>query len=378
MASVLLANLSKSFVSPTGEEIRAVDRVSLAVESGELLVLVGPSGSGKTTLLRLIAGLEAPSGGSIRIDGESVDGKPPEARDVAMVFQEHSLYPHMTISRNLAFGLMLRRFDKAEIESRVRETADLLGLTALLDRFPRNLSGGERQRVAVGRALVLRPRVFLLDEPLSNLDAPLRARMRRDIADLHRRLGATMLYVTHDQVEAMTLADRMAVIKSGALQQVGRPGAVYDCPANTFVAGFIGAPPMNIFNGVLVLEGSSVWFRGEGGAGGVPLAFELDEPTRTRLADHCGEKVLLGLRPENIRPGSGAEQSAPDEALIEATVTAIEPLGWETHLYGNASGWAFVARVASNCPAQVRQNMRMALALGKARWFDAKSGQRLG
>jgi multiple sugar transport system ATP-binding protein len=377
MASVLVDNLSKSFLSPTRGEIRAVDRVSLAVESGELLVLVGPSGSGKTTLLRLIAGLEAPSGGSIRIDGQRVDRKPPEARDVAMVFQEHSLYPHMTIHRNLAFGLMLRKFGKAEIENRVREAADLLGLTALLDRFPMNLSGGERQRVAVGRAMVLRPKVFLLDEPLSNLDAPLRARMRRDIADLHRRLGATMIYVTHDQVEAMTLADRMAVIKSGALQQVGRPGEVYDCPANTFVAGFIGAPPMNIFNGVLARQGPSVWFRGEAGAGGVPVAFELDEATRTVLADHCGEKVLLGLRPEDIRPLSSAEKSAPSEVLMEVTVTAIEPLGWEMHLYGNASGWSLVARVASNCQAKIGQDIRLALAISKARWFGAKSGQRL-
>jgi multiple sugar transport system ATP-binding protein len=377
MASVLIENLSKRYPTPHGAEVRAVDQITLTVESGELLVLVGPSGSGKTTLLRMIAGLEKPSGGELWIDGENVTAKPPAARDVAMVFQEHSLYPHMTIRRNLAFGLVLRKFGKAEIADRVREAANLLGLTGLLDRLPQSLSGGERQRVALGRAMVLRPKVFLLDEPLSNLDAPLRAQMRREIALLHRRLGATMIYVTHDQIEAMTLAERLAVVRGGALQQVAQPEAVYDRPANLFVAGFIGAPPMNFFQGVLAQEGQPVLFRGEQTPGTVTLAFELDQDRPARFIHHCGRRVIFGLRPEHIRPLGSGESNAPGEVLLEAEVTGIEPLGWETHLSGTGCGYSFVARVGAARQIEIGQHIVWALDMSKAEWFDAESGHRL-
>ncbi len=375
MASVRLENLSRTYTGPQGREVRAVDGLNLAVESGELLVLVGPSGSGKTTLLRMIAGLDQPSSGAVWIDGENVTAKPPEARQVAMVSQEHSLYPHLTINRNLAFGLMLRRFGTEEISARVREAADLLGLTPLLDRLPQHLSGGERQRVALGRALVLRPKLFLLDEPLSNLDTPLRAQMRREIARLHRRVGATMLYVTHDQVEAMTLADRLAVIDRGVLQQVGRPREVYDHPANRFVAGFIGTPPMNFFLGRLVQTDSAVEFCGETTGDGEPLAFELDPEQSARCRSFWGEKVIFGIRPEHLRPLDHEEKPKPDEAPLTAEVTGVEPLGWETHLHARGFGIDLVARLASDCPVQVGQGIRLAFQVSKGHWFNATNGE---
>ena len=245
MARVVIENLTKVFKGLGGQVIRAVDNISLAAEDQEFLVLVGPSGCGKTTTLRLIAGLEEATHGTISIGGRIMNGVAPKDRDVAMVFQNYALYPHMSAYENMAFGLKLRRCPKAEIERRVNEAAELLGLNGCLKRQPHELSGGQRQRVAIGRAIVRRPRLFLFDEPLSNLDAPLRAQMRDEIARLHGQLGATIIYVTHDQVEAMTLGDRVVVMQRGVIQQVGEPEELYRRPANPFVAGFIGALPMN-------------------------------------------------------------------------------------------------------------------------------------
>jgi multiple sugar transport system ATP-binding protein len=245
MARVVIENLTKVFQGPDDEGIRAVDNLSFAVEDREFLALVGPSGCGKTTTLRLIAGLEAATQGTISIDGKIVNNVAPKDRDVAMVFQNHALFPHLSAYENMAFGLKLRKCPRAEIEKRVMEAAELLALNGCLQRQPQELSGGQRQRVAIGRAIVRRPRLFLFDEPLSNLDAPLRAQLRGEIARLHVHLRATMIYVTHDQVEAMTLGDRVAVMQAGVIQQVGEPEEIYRRPANAFVAGFIGALPMN-------------------------------------------------------------------------------------------------------------------------------------
>ncbi len=255
MVRVVIENLSKIFKGAKGEEILVVNNANLTVEDKEFLVLVGPSGAGKSTTLRMIAGLEEISEGTVTIDGKVVNTVPPQDRDLAMVFQNYALYPHMTVFENLAFGLKLRKIPKTEINHRVQETAHMLGLASLLDRKPSALSGGERQRVALGRAIARQPKVFLFDEPLSNLDAPLRAQLRTEISKLHRRLEATMIYVTHDQAEAMMLGDRIAVMNEGVIQQVAAPMALYNSPANVFVAGFIGAPPMNLFHGIILQKG---------------------------------------------------------------------------------------------------------------------------
>src|SRR5438477_2567831 len=249
MARIVLDKVSKIFKGPKGEEVRAVNNVSLTIENQEFLVLVGPSGCGKSTTLRMMAGLEEVSRGTISIDGKIVNDVEPKNRDVAMVFQNYALYPHMTVYENMAFGLKLRKYPKAEIEKRVRETAEVLGISALLDRLPKALSGGQRQRVAVGRAIVRQPKAFLFDEPLSNLDAMMRVQMRMEILKLRARLATTTVYVTHDQVEAMTMGDRIAVMKEGVVQQVADPIRLYNHPANLFVGGFIGTPPMNFFRG---------------------------------------------------------------------------------------------------------------------------------
>ncbi|PYK57877.1 MAG: sugar ABC transporter ATP-binding protein, partial [Verrucomicrobia bacterium] len=251
MARIVLDNVSKIFKGPKGEEVRAVNNVSLTIEDREFLVLVGPSGCGKSTTLRMMAGLEEVSRGTISIDGKVVNDVEPKDRDVAMVFQNYALYPHMTVYENMAFGLKLRRYPRAEIDLRVSQAAEILGITPLLDRLPRALSGGQRQRVAVGRAIVRQPKAFLFDEPLSNLDAQMRVQMRMELSRLHQRLAVTMVYVTHDQIEAMTMGNRIAVLKNGEVQQIAGPLELYRRPANLFVAGFIGAPSMNIFRGVL-------------------------------------------------------------------------------------------------------------------------------
>ena len=378
MARVATEKLSKSYTAPNREEIRAVTEVSLDVEAGELMVLVGPSGSGKTTLLRMIAGLEEPSSGSISMDGTVVTSLPPEDRNLMMVFQDHALYPHMTVYQNLAFGLKLRGHERAESDRRVRQAADLLGLVPALERFPKALSGGERQRVALGRAVVVQPGVFLLDEPLSNLDGPLRAQMRREIARLHRQLGTTMIYVTHDQVEAMALADRMAVMHVGRIEQVGRPMEIYQAPRNLFVAGFVGTLPMNLIEGTLAHRNGALWFGGASESRSHPagLAFELPDCLKATLGSYRAGPVIFGIRAEHIHEVAPSEP-AIQQPTLDATVEIVEPMGAETHLCLAIGPYRLMARVAASSRARAGETIRVALELDRAHFFDAVSGQRL-
>ena len=303
MASVTLVGIRKIYQDGTRTRT-AVDGVDLAVSDGEFVVLVGPSGCGKSTTLRMIAGLESISAGEVRIGDRVVNDVSAKDRNIAMVFQNYALYPHMTVFENMAFGLKLRRLARAEIDTRVRDAAGLLGLAALLDRKPRHLSGGEQQRVALGRALVRKPDVFLFDEPLSNLDAKLRVQMRREISRLHHELRATMLYVTHDQAEAMTLGDRIVVLNGGRVQQTDTPLDVYRAPRNTFVASFIGSPAMNLLEGAIGRDGEeAIAFHAKGGA------FSLRLPPRWQqtLAPRIGRPIILGIRPENVHLATGGE-----------------------------------------------------------------------
>ena len=356
MPGVELISVSKVY----GNKQRAVDQVSLSVEPGALLVLVGPSGCGKSSLLRMIAGLEDITEGQIKIGGRVVNELPPKQRDVAMVFQNYALYPHMTVFENLAFGLTLRKVPKAEIQTTVRDTATLLGLADKLERRPRELSGGERQRVALGRAMVRHPQVFLFDEPLSNLDAKLRVQMRGEIHRLHHRLKATMVYVTHDQVEAMTLGDQIAVLQSGVLQQLADPHTLYHHPANRFVAGFIGSPPMNFLDAQIGGDGRvSV----PGGTPFVPAA------APAGLRAHQGRSVTMGVRPEDLTlSGNGSGAS------IEATLDVREPLGNEVLLYWTTPAGAVVSRLAGSAGPAVGEKARLHAPFDRLHWFEVDSG----
>jgi len=362
MAHVELKNLSKVF--PGG--VQAVHDVSLAVDDGEFMVLVGPSGCGKSTVLRLIAGLEQPSEGTILIDGRVVNRVAPRDRDIAMVFQTYALYPHMTAYDNLAFGLKLRRFPRREIRARVREAAEILGITPLLRRKPRELSGGERQRVAVGRAIVRQPKVFLFDEPLSNLDARLRVEMRAELIALQQRIGTTMVYVTHDQVEAMTMGRRIAVMQGGRLLQVADPLTLYHRPANLAVARFIGTPPMNVLRGALKREGEGLLF-----AAGLLRAVVPPEAA-ARLSARAGGAVALGLRPEDIscRPAAGASG-------VPARVRLVEPMGSETWVHLEAGEVRLVARTDGDTCPRPGDRIAIALDLRRACFFDPDTGDAL-
>ena len=368
MAQVVLEHLTKVFAGPRGEGIRAVDCVSLTVEDKELLVLLGPSGCGKTTTLRLIAGLEEATTGTVSIDGRVVNGVAPENRDIAMVFQNHALYPHMTAFENMAFGLKLRKVPRAEIAARVGEAAEILGLAACLERKPAALSGGERQRVALGRAMVRRPRVFLFDEPLSNLDAALRQQMRAEIARLRRRLVATMIYVTHDQDEALTLGDRIAVMKQGVIQQVADPMNLYRNPANLFVAGFVGSPPMNFFKGAVVSMRGGLFFQEQTPNGAAPL-----KPITLRLADSsagtlqaqvsgtdCFDLVYQSMQ----RPQYG---SAPTSSVYYPFAFALfeVPLAWVYQCLYLAGMVLDPTTTAFSCPAY-DDSYTLAETLGQA------------
>jgi multiple sugar transport system ATP-binding protein len=374
MARVVLENLTKSFKGLRQETVDAVSDLNLTVADKELLVLVGPSGCGKTTTLRLIAGLEEVSCGTISIDGQVVNGIAPKERDIAMVFQHHALFPHMTARENLAFGLKLRKHSRAEIAQRVGEAAEMLGLADCLDRRPEALSGGQRQRVALGRALVRKPKVFLFDEPLSNLDAQMRVQMRREIAQLHSRLAATMIYVTHDQVEALTLGDRIAVMRGGTLQQVAGPMDLYRRPANLFVAGFIGSPPMNFFHGILASNGAGLFFQEEGAPAGVESRFKLQVESEmgSRLAGLVGKKVVLGIRPEHI-----AEKNAANEAsggqVVEAVAGVVEPMGPETFLYAANGSHSFAARLRADFHVAAQQKVALIFDMRHAHFFDPET-----
>src|SRR5213079_1972723 len=315
------------------EAVRGID---LDIADKEFVVLVGPSGCGKTTTLRMIAGLEEVSGGEIAVDGEVVNDVPPKDRDMAMVFQNYALYPHMTVYDNMAFGLKMRKFPKADIEKRVSEAATLLGIPDLLKRKPRQLSGGQRQRVAVGRAIVRHPQVFLFDEPLSNLDAKLRVQMRVELKRLHERLETTAIYVTHDQVEAMTLGDRVVVMKDGWIQQVGEPLELYGRPANKFVAGFIGSPSMNFLDVKVADANGALWAEAHG------LRVKVPPAHTSRLMPYKGQQVTLGVRPEDLQLASGSD---PSEYVFDAVVDVVEPLGSEILLDLRAANSTIVARV---------------------------------
>ena len=356
MPGVELLSVSKVYANGA----RAVDKVSLAIDAGQLLVLVGPSGCGKSSLLRMIAGLEEITEGEIRIGGRVVNALPPKERDVAMVFQNYALYPHMTVFENMAFGLTLRKRPKAEVRSTVRETALMLGLEEKLERRPRELSGGERQRVALGRAMVRHPQVFLFDEPLSNLDAKLRVAMRGEIHRLHQRLKATMVYVTHDQVEAMTLGEQIAVLQGGVLQQMADPGTLYHQPANRFVAGFIGSPPMNFVAAEVASDGRVTI------AGGAPFT---PEGAPAALAAHRGRGVTLGVRPEDLTLApSGAG------AAFDVTLDVREPLGNEVLLYWNTPAGALTSRLPGTIATAVGERARLQAPFERLHWFDAASG----
>jgi multiple sugar transport system ATP-binding protein len=346
--------------------VTAVKDVNLEIRDHEFMVLVGPSGCGKSTTLRMVAGLEEISKGTIAIGDRVVNDVPPKDRDIAMVFQNYALYPHMTVYDNMAFGLKLRKYKKAEIDQRVREAAQILGINELLERRPKALSGGQRQRVAVGRAIVRKPSAFLFDEPLSNLDAKMRVQMRVEIGKLHNRLETTMIYVTHDQVEAMTMGDRICVMKDGLIQQVDEPTTLYDNPANKFVAGFIGTPPMNFFQGTLLRKDGRTVFA-EGG-------FELAVPAawHDALGPHLDRKVWFGIRPEDC---SAAAAGAPAERAprIKATIEVVEPMGSETYVYLNTGHTLFIARMDPHLHFRVGSAMELAFLLDKAHFFDSAS-----
>jgi multiple sugar transport system ATP-binding protein len=371
VARVVIEHLTKVFDGPKGESIRAVDDLGLTIEDHEALVLVGPSGCGKTTTLRLLAGLEDPTSGTLAFDGHVVNDCPPRDRDVAMVFQHPALYPHLSVYQNLAFGLKLRKCPGPEVDRRVSEVAEMLGLTGVLDRQPMALSGGQRQRVAVGRAMVRRPKVFLFDEPFSNLDPRTRARLRAELSRLHQRLGSTAIYVTHDQAEALALGDRVAVMSEGRLQQVDEPLNLYLHPANLFVAGFIGSPPMNFFPGALGAQGQTLSFLPEPGLVSETqrrVTLRLEDQLVARLTGCVGQNVVLGLRPEHLYVRNPA---SPSEQTVEATVKSVEPMGPETYLHLAGGGHSFVARVPSATHVDLGQKVAVVFDLRHAHVFDA-------
>ena len=357
----------------------AVEDFNIDIKDKEFIVFVGPSGCGKSTTLRMVAGLEDITEGEFKIDGKIMNDVAPKDRDIAMVFRNYALYPHMTVFDNMAFGLKLRKFKKDEIKRRVEEAGTILGLSDLLDRKPADLSGGQRQRVAMGRAIVRDAKVFLMDEPLSNLDAKLRVSMRTEIAKIHRRIGATTIYVTHDQTEAMTLADRIVIMSSssnsdktgtvGRVEQIGTPQELYNEPANKFVAGFIGSPAMNFFN-VKVASGKLT--NNEG------LNMDLPEGKAKLLKEqgYEGKEVILGIRPEDIQASNLAQQAYPNQT-IEAEVVVSELLGAETMLYLRAGSTEFVSRVEARDFRNPGEKITVALNLNKSHFFDAQTEHRI-
>ena len=364
MASLSLTNVCK--VYPNGFE--AVKDFNLEVEDQEFIIFVGPSGCGKSTTLRMIAGLEEISSGELKIDGRVVNDVEPKDRDIAMVFQNYALYPHMTVFDNMAFGLKLRKVPKDEIKKKVEEAAKILDLEKLLDRKPKALSGGQRQRVAMGRAIVRNPKVFLMDEPLSNLDAKLRVQMRSEIASLHNRLKATIIYVTHDQTEDMTLGNRIVVLKDGVIMQVDSPQKLYNEPNNLFVAGFIGSPQMNFIDAVCKVEGERVTLNFE------KTSVVLPPAKAKKLIDggYNGKTVVMGIRPEDIGD-SQIEIEAHKDTVFETDVTGYELLGSEVLLYFNVAGTAMTAKVDSRTTARMGDHITLAIDPEKIHCFDKET-----
>lgn len=363
MAKVELKSVRK--VYPGGVE--AVKGASLVIDDKEFVVLVGPSGCGKSTTLRMIAGLEEISDGEIFIGDTLVNDVPPKNRDIAMVFQNYALYPHMTVYKNMAFGLILRKYPKQEIKKRVHDTAEILGITELLDRKPKALSGGQRQRVAVGRAIVRNPKVFLFDEPLSNLDAKLRVQMRAEISKLHTRLQSTMIYVTHDQVEAMTMGDRIVVMLDGAIQQVATPLDLYHRPVNKFVAGFIGSPPMNMVDGVLEGVNGDLRFRDDSGL----VNLNVQERHRDALQAYAGKRIICGIRPEFMTENPA--QHFSDGKSVRARVEVVEPMGSETYLYLDLNGKSVTARIKTDHEPEIGMPHIIDVNVDNIHFFDFDS-----
>jgi multiple sugar transport system ATP-binding protein len=368
VARVQLQGVTKIF-RDRGSEVYATKDVNLTIADGEFAVLVGPSGCGKTTTLRMIAGLEKQTYGDIYIGDRLVNKLHPKERDIAMVFQDYALYPHMSVYENLSFGLQNLKVPRRQIEEKVKFASEMLGIGLLLDRRPRELSGGQRQRVALGRAIVRSPQVFLFDEPLSNLDAKLRVQMRVELAELHKRLGTTMIYVTHDQVEAMTLGQRIVVMNNGIIQQIDDPRTLYDRPTNIFVAGFIGAPPMNFFAGALALNGD-VRFIGDG--------FDVRLPpelvSRLRLRD--SQQLILGIRPEDITlVEDGGEDHQPGR--LKATVRVVEYLGSEMLIYFALGDQTFIARMDPHTVAAADGTIQLQFGFARLSFFDPQTEQRI-
>ena len=359
MAEVHIQNLNKKF-----DEVHAVKDVNLGIRDKEFVVLVGPSGCGKTTTLRMVAGLESITSGRILIDDKVINDLPPMDRDIAMVFQNYALYPHMSVYDNMAFGLKMRKFDRADIARRVQEAAEILGIHELLKRKPRQLSGGQRQRVALGRAIVRHPQVFLFDEPLSNLDAKLRVQMRVELKKLHDRLGTTAIYVTHDQVEAMTLGDRVVVMKDGFVQQVGEPLELYNEPANRFVAGFLGSPSMNFATVKVSQENGSIWAANAG------MQIKAPPQCANRLSRYIGQEVTLGIRPEDLHVASPTD--APDLGF-DVVVEVVEKLGSEILLDVAVGPHTMVASVEPSVRVNVHDRLRLALNPERLHFFDTQS-----
>jgi multiple sugar transport system ATP-binding protein len=370
MAEVKLVHVWKKF-----GEVEAVKDMTLEVKDGEFMILLGPSGCGKTTTLRMIAGLEEPTLGQVYIgdrvvaDPEKGIFIPPKDRDIAMVFQSYALYPHMSVYDNIAFPLKLRKVPKQEIDKRVKEVAEMLGLSNLLKRKPRELSGGQRQRVALGRAIVRQPQVFLMDEPLSNLDAKLRVRMRAELKKLQKQLGVTTIYVTHDQVEAMTMGDRIAVINQGVLQQVGTPDDVYHNPANVFVGGFIGSPPMNFLDASVIEDEKGVWV--DFGEFKLKLTDDVGEVLREQ--NYIGKEAIFGIRPEDIYDAIFAQVKIPGENMVKAVVDVVEPLGSEKIVYLKVGDLSFVASFHPESQVKEGQEVEVVFDMTKAHVFDKKT-----
>ena len=360
-----MASVDYEHVTKRWGDVVAVNDLTLHINDKEFMVYVGPSGCGKSTSLRLLAGLEEITEGIIKIDDKIVNDVPPKDRDIAMVFQSYALYPHMTAYDNMAFGLKLRKVPKNEIDKKVKEAAELLGISNLLDRKPKALSGGQRQRVALGRAIVRNPKVFLLDEPLSNLDAKLRVETRANLTRLHKRLGATFIYVTHDQVEAMTMADRIAVLRDGILQQVDKPQVLYNHPANVFVAGFIGSPSMNFFDVTLVEVQDTKKLFVDGGS------FRLEVPANIadKVRKYKGRQLIFGIRPEDIH---AAEYTPPDidAAPLKVDVDFYELMGNEIFVYALTGGKQFIARVDPRTRAVPGQPIDLVVNMGNMHLFD--------
>jgi multiple sugar transport system ATP-binding protein len=361
MARVLLKDVSKVYE----KDVMAVNKANIAINDKEFVVLVGPSGCGKSTTLRMVAGLEEVTSGEIFIGERLVNDVPPKDRDIAMVFQNYALYPHMTVYENMAFGLKLRKYPKKEIDARVNEAADILEIRELLNRKPKALSGGQRQRVAVGRAIVRKPQVFLFDEPLSNLDAKLRVQMRTEISKLHARLETTMIYVTHDQMEAMTMGDRIVVMKDGNIQQIETPLNLYHSPVNKFVAGFIGSPAMNFLTGSII-NSDGIWFD-EG-----KIRLRIPAKYHESIKTYINQKIILGIRPEDIYESSFAPgiSEISEAALL---VEVVEPMGNETFLYLKTGSHSLVARVSSREEPVIGKPLEISFDMSKVHFFNKET-----